>query len=125
MHEGVMLIEAAITIKEEGNVDVLVEVFPVDRRPPLELDLQDGLAIDVAGKEVGPLPVIGQAQAVETVVRQTGGHLLEVAVLLLASIQVVIGHALEHRRSPAGLFRVHPRDYRSTQCHATRATGQR
>lgn len=48
---------------------------------------EGGVAIEVVGKEIGALPVVGEFDAVETVVGQPSSQLLEVLDFLLATFE--------------------------------------
>ncbi len=75
MYEGAVFIDIAVAIKAKGNMDVFAQLLAGNGHPRLELDFQNGLAINVTGDEIGTLPVIIQAQTIETVVCQASCNL--------------------------------------------------
>ncbi|OHX13024.1 hypothetical protein BI347_05475 [Chromobacterium sphagni] len=52
----------------ESNMDALATILAIESHTPLQLHFEDSAAIDMAGDEVGSLPVIRQAQAVEAII---------------------------------------------------------
>lgn len=86
------------------NGETDADVFLVEAEPPLQLHLQEGLTIDVTCDEVGPLPIVGESQAVEPVVGHPRSHLVEVVVLLLSRVELAIGHPNE-RHGRASFFK--------------------
>ena len=96
----IVIVEVDRIAVNERHMDVFALILAVDHKPPFELHLQEGLAVDVAGDEIRALPIVGQPQAIEAIVRQTRGHLVEVVVFLLTRIQIGIGDRLKHATPP-------------------------
>ena len=95
VHEGVVVIKIGITHHAKGNVNVLIQVFTAIVIRPSS-GLLEGLPINMTSDEIRTLPVIGKAQAVETIIGQARRDFLKIIVLLLAGVEVFIIDVLEH-----------------------------
>ena len=78
-----MRIDIPFAIFIECNVDVFAAVFLVYGKAPLELHLNEIVAVYVTGDEICTLPIIVEPHAIKAVVSQFGSHLLEIKIFLL------------------------------------------
>jgi len=59
------------------------------------------LSIQVVSEEVRPLPIVRQLDAVESIICECSGDLLEIEEFFLPGIQRVIGNEFEFRHNVA------------------------
>lgn len=58
----VVRVDEAVIAAREGDMNVLRDILLVETQPAFQLNLQKGLAVNMARDEIRALPIIGQAQ---------------------------------------------------------------
>ena len=74
----------------KGDEKILALVMLRDRKPTLELNPQNSLAVDVLGYEVRALPIIAKTHRHKAVIRENARNLAEVVVFLLFGLEVAV-----------------------------------
>ena len=90
-----MLDQIPLSLVRKRHPDILFEILLLDRQPGLQLHPESGRPIQVVREEIGPLPVIRQLDAVESVVSKGCCNLLEIEKFLLSSVETVVVNLFE------------------------------
>ena len=100
LNEAVVIIEIDEVVADKRDYDAFTLILLVDGASSLELNFEIGFTVGVNGNGVSPLPIIRQMYAVETVVREPSGNLVEIVTFLLSRVQFGIPDFLVHAISP-------------------------
>ena len=80
----VVRVEIPAAFVGKADEEALAEVLLVQCQAPFQLHLEEGVAVDVLGDEIGTLPVIREAHRGEAVIGEECRHFLEIVVFPLA-----------------------------------------
>ena len=101
VNQPIMIVEISLITVNKGDVDALALVLPVNDKARFELHLHESLTIDMTSDEVSALPVIGQSQTVEAIIRKPRRDLVEIVVFLLARIERSVWDGCELAHAPS------------------------